>query len=130
MGLTRDQILSVSDLTIEAVEVPEWGGTVYVRNLPGRLRDKFDASRYRLQGNKVEVIHENTRATLLALSLCDEHGTLLFTEQDIEALGEKSAGVLDRLFDIAQRLSSLRPKDLEDKLKNSGADRNGAFSLR
>lgn len=120
-GLTREQILGAADRTIEAVEVPEWGGVVHVRSLNGRARDKFDASRFRLKGDQVEMIHDNTRAMLLSLSLCDEAGTLIFSEADIVALGEKNAAVLDRLFDVAQRLSGLRAKDVEVKLKNSAA---------
>jgi hypothetical protein len=116
--LTRDQILAAMDATIEAVDVPEWGGVVHVRNMTGRQRDQFERSRYKMIGDKVEIIHENTRAALLAVSLCDANGTLLFTKEDIEALGEKNGAALDRLFDVAQRLSGLRSQELEDKIKN------------
>jgi hypothetical protein len=121
-GLTRAQILGAIDLVIEPVFVPEWGGTVYVRNLNGKGRDAFEGSRIRIkENNKVEMVHDNTRARLLALTVCDEAGTLVFSEEDIEALGEKNAATLDKLFDVAQRLSGLRPQDLEQKVKNSGA---------
>lgn len=120
--LTRDQILAATDMRIEEVDVPEWGGSVFVRNLNGRARDKFESSRYKVsQDGKVELIHDNTRATLLALSLCDEVGTLLFSIADVQALGEKNGATLDRLFEVAQRLSGLRTKDAEEKLKNSKA---------
>ena len=121
-GLTRDQILCAIDVHIEAVFVPEWGGTVYVRNLNGKGRDAFEGSRIRIkENNKVEMVHDNTRARLLALTVCDETGALLFTEQDIEALGAKNAATLDKLFDVAQRLAGLRAQDLEEKAKNSVA---------
>jgi hypothetical protein len=121
-ALTRDQILGAIDLHIESVYVPEWGGTVYVRNLNGKGRDAFEGSRIRIkENNKVEMIHDNTRARLLALTVCDEKGTLLFTTEDIEALGEKNAATLDRLFDVAQRLAGLRAQDVEEKVKNSAA---------
>ncbi len=127
--LTREQILAASDLRIEEVDVPEWGGSVFVRNLNGRARDRFESSRYKIDANgTVEVIHENPRATLLALSLCNELGELLFSIADVQAIGEKNGAVLDRLFDVAQRLSGLRPKDLEEKLKNSGAAPTGNSS--
>ena len=127
-GLTREQILAATDIKIEAVDVPEWGGVVYVRNLKGRARDKFEGSRFRMKGDKVEILHDNTRANLLALSLCDEQGTLIFTEADIVELGEKNAAVLDRCFEVAQRLSALRPKDVEDKLKNFEAAQTDSSS--
>jgi len=121
MALSRDQILSAGDVTIEEVQVPEWGGSVFVRSLNGRARDRFESSRFKLKGDKVEMIHDNTRAVLLSLSLCDEAGTLLFSEADVAALGEKNAAAMDRCFDVAQRLSGLRNKDVEEKLKNSAA---------
>jgi hypothetical protein len=121
-ALTKAQILGAVDVHIEEVFVPEWGGSVYVRNLNGKGRDAFEGSRIRIKdNNKVEMIHENTRAKLLSLTLCDEHGALLFSEEDVAALGEKNASALDRVFDVAQRLSSLRPQDVETKVKNSVA---------
>jgi hypothetical protein len=121
-ALTRDQILGAIDLHIESVYVPEWGGTVYVRNLNGKGRDAFEGSRIRIkENNKVEMIHDNTRARLLALTVCDEKGVLLFSTEDIEALGEKNAATLDKLFEVAQRLAGLRAQDVEEKVKNSAA---------
>lgn len=132
VGLTRDQILGSADTKIQAVFVPEWNGTVYIRNLNGKGRDAFEGSRVRIQANnKVELLHDNTRATLLSLSICDEAGTLVFSESDVIALGQKNASALDRLFEVAQELSALRPKDLEAKVKNFGAvqaDSSGSCS--
>jgi hypothetical protein len=121
-ALTREQMLGATDVQIEAVFVPEWGGTVYVRSLPGKGRDQFEGSRVRIKADgKVELVHDNTRARLLALTVCNEAGELLFSEEDVAAIGEKNAAALDRIFDVAQRLSSLRPQDLEQKVKNSVA---------
>lgn len=120
--LTRQQILDAVDVQIEAVHVPEWGGTVYIRSLNGKGRDAFEGSRVRIGGgNKVEMVHDNTRARLVALTLCDEEGVLQFSNEDIELLGEKSASALDRCFNVAERLSGLRPQDVEAKEKNSEA---------
>lgn len=127
--LTREQILKAQDVKIEMVDVSEWwGGCVYVRSLTGKQRDAFEASRYKWVGDKIELQHDNTRARLLAMTVSDEHGTLLFTEGDIELLGQKDAAPLDKLFDVAQRLSAMRPKDLEEKLKNFGAALTGNSS--
>jgi hypothetical protein len=120
-GLTRDQIRGAKDVVIEAVFIPEWGGTIYIRGLMGCKRDAFEGSRIRIKDNKVEMIHDNTRARLVAMTACDETGQLLFTDEDVVWLGEKSASALDKAFDVAQRLSALRPVDLEEKVKNSEA---------
>lgn len=116
--LTREQILAAVDQKIEEVHVPEWDGTVFIRNMTGKARDRFDRSRFKLVGKEVELIHENTRAALLAATLCDHEGKLIFSEADVAALGEKNGAVLDRLFEISQRLSGLRKEDVEDRAKN------------
>jgi hypothetical protein len=129
VALTREKILAAKDLIIECVDVEQWGGSVYVRNLSGKGRDAFEGSRVRIRdGNKVEMIHDNTRAKLLSMTLCDESGNLLFSQEDIEALGEKDAAVLDMLFDVAQRLSGMRPVDVDTKVKNSVAVLSGNSS--
>ncbi len=55
------------------------------------------------------------------MAICDEEGKPLFTRSDVEKLGQKSAAVLDRLFTVAQRLSGVAEKDVEE-LANSFVD--------
>jgi hypothetical protein len=45
----------------------------------------------------------------------------VFTDADIVALGAKNAAALNRLFEVAQRLSGLRGEDFEELLGNSGS---------
>jgi len=52
----------------------------------------------------------------------------VFTQQDVAALGELSAAALDRVFDVASRLSGLNPEDVEAMTKNSGAAPGGGSS--
>ena len=117
--LTRDAILNAADIQTEAVEVPEWGGTVYVRALTGVERDEYEGSRVSVKGKKVELNYKNTRAKLVALCAVDEQGSRLFTEEDVPALGRRNAAALNRVFLVAQRLSALGPEDVEDAEKNS-----------
>lgn len=124
-GLTRDQILAVNDVQIEAVAVPEWGGTIYVRGMSGTERDAFESSIVEIRGKSRKMNFENVRARLASLTVCDADGNRLFTEQDIKVLGTKSAGVLQRVFKIAQRLSGLTDdavKELTEELEDSPLD--------
>jgi tartrate dehydratase beta subunit/fumarate hydratase class I family protein len=116
--LTREQILAVQDITQETVEVPEWGGSVYVRGMTGTERDAFEQKILVQKGKKREANMDMFRAKLIAYSVCDEKGELLFAEEDIEALGKKSASALQRIFDVAMRLSGLSPDDAEELTKN------------
>ncbi|WP_327587038.1 hypothetical protein OHA25_08505 [Nonomuraea sp. NBC_00507] len=108
--LTREQILGVDDRQFEDVPVPEWGGTVRVRGLQGNERDRWETSLL----DKKNQIRENPRAKLVQLCIIDERGQLLFSREDISALGRKSAAALSRVFEVAQRLSGLTDADMEE----------------
>lgn len=125
--LSKEAILSADDLEKELVEVPEWGGAVYVRALTGAERDAFEQSMVEMrtvrQGRRQETVREmrlqNIRARLCALTICDEEGNRLFTDADVQALGRKSASALNRVFQVAQRLSGLTDEDVEELAGNS-----------
>ena len=122
MTLTADQILDANDSTTEIVTVPEWGGDVRVRTLTGKERDSFEASI--VNGKTVNMV--NVRAKLVARTACDDSGKRLFSDAQIELLGDRSAKALDRVFTVAQRLNGLTQQDVEELAKNSGAGQSDA----
>ena len=117
--LTRDAILAADDLTVEAVEIPEWGGVVYVRTFQGKARDNFErvcTDKRRELGQAFN--NEGLRTLLAILTICDEAGNLLFTEEDAEALNAKSAAAVDRIADVAVRLNRIGPAEVEALMGN------------
>lgn len=129
MALSRKDILNVVDLKTEEVNVPEWGGSVLVRGLTGIERDAFEASildfKASKDGNPVMTL-DNFRAKLVVVSVVDENGEMLFQPGDVTALGQKSASALQRVFDVAQRLSGLTKEDVAQLTKNSDSAPSGA----
>lgn len=111
--LTKDSIISSNDLPRERVSVPEWGGDVFIRTMSGADRDAFEAS---LSDENRRM--KNIRARLVALTLCDETGIRLFSDEDVDQLGAKSASVLDRLFSISQRINKLGAKEESETKKD------------
>jgi hypothetical protein len=119
MTLTREQILEANDIQKEKVNVPEWGGDIYVKGLSGIANEEFQESIIEIkEDGKRKVTYKYMRAKLLALTICDETGKLLFSEADIKALDDKSSYVLSILYEIAQRLSGLTKGDIENLRKN------------
>lgn len=121
--LTADEILSADDLAIERVEVPEWGGHVYVRGLSGTDRDKFESSmierRQRGRGTQSELKLDNVRAGLVARCIVSSQTKQrIFTDSQIETLGRKSAAALDKVYEVASRLSGLRPEDVDELVQD------------
>lgn len=112
--LNRDDILSADDLRTESVAVPEWGGQVIVRELTGTERDAYESSVVKTDGKKVSVDSTNLRAKLASLSMVGDDGKRLFSEKDVTALGKKSAAALDRVVEVANRLSAIGDAGLEE----------------
>jgi hypothetical protein len=122
--LSRDLILDANDLGFEDLEVPEWGGTVRVRALTGAERDAYEASMSQQRGKNYVRNLANIRAKLVVRSVVDENGDRLFTDQDANALGTKSAAALDRIFEVAAKLSRLSEEDVEELAGKSDSDPN------
>ena len=122
--LTKDDILKAEDIETREVEVPEWGGIVLVRGLTANERDKLESDTLDQRGKKVTMNLERIRARMVAASVVDENGKKMFTPADVTKLGEKSAVALDRVFEVAQELSGMSAKDVEELTKNSSAARS------
>lgn len=117
--LSRDAILAADDVQFEDVEVPEWGGKVRVKSLTGKERDALESSMIVGKGKNANVNLNNLRAKLVARSVVDEDGKRIFTDDDIAALGAKSAAALTRVYEVAQRLSGITQEDVDELTKNS-----------
>lgn len=116
--LSKSEILGADDLKRELVQVPEWGGDVYVRGLTGTERDQWERSFMQRKGNKVEfdldLVLGNARAQLCSMTIVDEQGNRVFSDADAVELGKKSAQALDRVFTVAQQLSGITKKDVDE----------------
>lgn len=132
--LSRQDIEEADDLATEDVEVPEWGGTVIVRALAGVERDAYEAEIFvapKVPGMAPEMNLQNLRAKLAARTMVDQEGKRLFSDKDVVSLGLKSAAALDRVFSVAQRLSRLSNRDVqeltEQLVKDLSADSGSAL---
>lgn len=129
--LTAHDIEAVDDKVIEPVEVPEWGGAVGIRGLTADERDEWEESCHREvrdgkgQVKRREFIAKGVRAKLIARCAVDADGNQLFGRNDAKAiklLGRKSAAAVNRLWDVAARLSGVTEADVEELVGNSDVD--------
>jgi hypothetical protein len=126
MLLNRDAILGAEDKNYEDVPVPEWGGTVRIAGMSGGDRNAYQASMVVLgpNGSVQRLNMADQLAKLLSRSIVDEDGNRVFSDKDLKALSAKNGAVLDRLGDVAMRLSGLRREDLEADSGKSGKTLN------
>ncbi len=127
--LTREQILQAEDLPSEVVEIPEWNGSVIVRGLTGSGRGIFQNSIMSQNGNvnskNVMVDMKEAEMRLVAYCVVDENGKRLFSEKDIAELGKKSGSAINRISDVAMRLSGFTQEDLQELTENLTETQSG-----
>lgn len=111
MSLSRDSILNARDNKVVSVDVPEWGGSLYVRVLSGSQRDQLEAYICTKRGKTED--YAGVRALLVQLSACDKDGKPLFQPSDLPAISERSSIALQRVFDAAAKLNGLNSGSVE-----------------
>lgn len=112
--LSAENIFSADDMKVEPVDVPEWGGRIYVRRLTGRERDEFEQLMNDRRAGKILKVR-GVITKIVALAACTSDGTQLFTSKDAEAkLDEKACAPLMRVFDAALKISGMRDDDVQN----------------
>ena len=114
-GLTADEILAANDCKPVPVEVPEWGGTVYLRPMDGKNLQAWeeDMANRPMDGDRITKL-DRVRGTLLQKTLCDAEGNLLFSGNGgIDELEKRNGAVLTRLTNQALRMHNLGAAEVE-----------------
>ena len=117
--MTKDQIGKARDFKI--AEVKAWGGTVAIREFNGESRERWSLHIENNKNANGEFVMNNTTAFLCALCICDQHGNLLYSEDDVPELGKKSAKELEVVFTACMELNGLGADSVEESAKNSVA---------
>lgn len=117
--LSKEAILAAEDLPMEEVFVPQWGGSVLVRGLTAKQRGMFTTNLVdqRKGGNVLRL--EQIQIRLCAMSIVQENGNRMFSDNDMTALAAKSSAALQIIFEVAQRLSGLSDEQVEELSGNS-----------
>ena len=121
MTLDRKAILLADDLPKQEVQIDEWGGTVFVRSLTGRERNIWEeqvGKSNKQHGYLKFDVKAGYLAWFASIVCVDENGNQLFKKEDMEALGNKGAAALSKIWDVGSKLSGLVPEDLETLAEN------------
>ena len=102
----------------ELVDVPEWGGKVFVRMMTGEERDRWEMSISKRRGKDGNIDLKGIRSELAVIVTCDENGKALFKPEDSPALAKKNGMAIERICAAARKLSRLDDADIEDSKKN------------
>lgn len=108
--LSKADIFSCKDLPVTSVEVPEWGGQLFVRKISAG--EVVDLSKINEDAEKVVV-----RGVILFA--CDADGIRVFEAEDEEMLLAKCPEALNRVFQAGLKVNGFGSDAIEDLKKNS-----------
>ncbi len=132
MALSKADILGLNDIEIKEIDVPEWGGSVFIRQLTRGQVDQYFKRRFPKSVSKAgrgmqaqtqsEIELFGHDAWLVAQAVCDADGKRLFTNSEIGALNDKNADVIGRLAveiaefsGMAQDIKTLEEQEQEQE---------------
>lgn len=120
MALSKEQFLKPRSVQVIEVPVPELGegATVFMRGCTGRERTEFEAS-FRTKSGKTHIGRmKEIRERVIIYCLCNETGTRLLSEEDVDQVGKLPAKVVERLVEIGQSLMGMSDTDVESIVGN------------
>lgn len=147
-ALTAQDILTQTvHLKIRWVPVSEWGGGVWIRELTGIERDRFESSLVKGRGTKRRVDLIGSRARLVSMACIQgpdiadiEDGKkeppnpitahLLFTPRDVKKLSQLGAKGLEHIAEQVRILSGITEEDEDrrvDDLGNGQSEDSGYY---
>ncbi len=125
---TADQFLTspAMDRQKEDVDVPELGDGVVIPiwGMTPRERTTWEDRQTSLPKDKRARQKHEIRERLLVECCRDDEGKNIFTRSQIEQLGQRRADVVERLVNVALRLSGFNNADVEKLAKNSDASQD------
>ena len=108
MALTREQIEQADDAKI--IKVQAFGGEVCIRLMSVGDRDSYEMKLVEAGGKAIP----DFRSELLARTLCDEKGVLLFPgDAGVESLKKRSADEMHRLWKAAMMHNALTEEEIK-----------------
>lgn len=124
--LNRSALLAKENLKVVQVDLGN-DEFVYVRQMTGRERDKFEQSFIKEKTKEDGSVDyerklDDFRAKLAVYTICDESGKLILGYDDYELLSTNmSAARLEKIITEAQKLNKITDTDKKNLTKNSDA---------
>lgn len=112
--LTVGKIRDCQDISYSELEVPEWGGKVFLKTLTGMERDKIEQMSVKFGQSKIEGFS----AEIALMAICGADKKPLFVPGDLVWLREKSGLALNRVFNEISKINKLFGESVREAAKN------------
>jgi hypothetical protein len=112
MFLSADKIQALTaSKKVSRVEVPEFGGHVFVRVMSLGERIRFEEA----ANDSIEL----QVLALIAFTACDKDGKLAYSLEEVKALSDFNSVATMRIYQEALRLNKVTDADIENAAKKS-----------
>jgi len=108
MSLDRDALLKPLEWKTERVDMPEFGegAFVIVHGMNARQKNAHDSALMNRKFTGLDPGKVKTQKERMVISCVrDENGAAVFQPGDVDAIGNWPADTLNRVFDVANKLS-------------------------
>ena len=113
----RDRILSAKDIKSNIITVPQWGLDLDIRTMTAIERSRLVATCTKADGT---VDMEKMYPLLLISAVYDpETGEKVFTNEDVDALQDKSAAAVELVAKSVMEASGMTPQAVDEEGKDS-----------
>lgn len=106
-----EENLSGSTLYVRTMDLGQWSRIAEIKTEPNQNGDKY-------------TNEFNTRNIVIIHTCCDEHGNLLFTEEDVGRLNRMSFKLADKIFEAAHELNRLSMSEDEESAQDEALKKN------
>ena len=119
--LTRDQLLTPVERKIVRVDLSELGEDchVFVQGMTAKGRSHFERQFAGKSERASERRMAEIRERLMIACVCDGEGNRLLNKDDVEALGQQAASVVELIVDACQKVCGMSSDDVETLAENS-----------
>jgi len=121
----RERALQADDLHKEPISIPEWkfeDGEAFVTTMTAEQKADLEESVTKIVKKKgksdIEIETKKLRVLTVISTLVDAEGKNVFAMSDFADLSRKSALIIERIFDLSNKLNSLTAESEEEIEKN------------
>ena len=116
----RSALLKLCERRYIDLELEDTGVTVRIQSLSEKEKSTYETRLIAKSGRGIlrERLQDATRR-LIALCLVDENNDRVFSDSDVNQIGEMDSFVSSRIYDAAQEHCGFNKGDIEDTVKNS-----------
>lgn len=116
----RATILGVADTPVETIDVPEWGVEVGIKSMSAAARaNVMELAQGGQDGLNATHVQAMWGKTLVSCLVDPDSGEPIFTNDDMVALMDKSAAVIERLWQHCFTNSGMTEDDVDEAGKDS-----------